>query len=56
MEEELLEAGIIRQSRSPWASLSIVVPKPCGKVRFCIDYRQQNSITKPEYPIPNIES
>ena len=37
-------------------SPAIIVPKPGGKVRLCIDYRQLNFITIPDqYTITNIE-
>ena len=52
MEEE----GIIRPSKAPWASPTVLVRKKDGTVRFCIDYRKLNAITvKDAYPTPNIE-
>ena len=52
----MLEMGIIRPSRSLRASPIVTVLKPNGTIRFCVDYRKLNSITKMDaYPIPSME-
>ena len=52
---DLLDANIIRQSNSPWASPIIMVPKKDGGHRMCIDYRKLNQVTKQNsYPLPDI--
>ncbi len=54
--EEMLKAGVIQPSKSPWASPVVLVQKPDGKWRVCIDYRKLNKISVPDpYPMPRIE-
>uniref|UniRef100_A0A8C5Q2D4 ribonuclease H n=1 Tax=Leptobrachium leishanense TaxID=445787 RepID=A0A8C5Q2D4_9ANUR len=49
-------AGIITESRSPYASPIVVVRKKNGSVRLCIDYRTLNKRTIPDqYTLPRIE-
>lgn len=52
----LLEAGIIRPSKSPWASPLHLVPKE-DSFRPVGDFRALNNVTVPDrYPIPHILS
>ena len=54
--QELLEAGVIRKSRSPWASNIVLVRKKDQSLRLCVDFRQLNKRTvKDAYALPRIE-
>ena len=42
---DMLKAKVIRESNSPFASPIVLVCKPDGSLRFCIDFRKLNSWT-----------
>lgn len=53
---QLLEAQVIRESCSPYASPIVLVKKKDGSLRMCVDYRQLNSKTRKDaFPLPRIE-
>ena len=54
--KQYLDLGLIRESTSPWSSPVLMIRKPDGNIRFCIDYRKLNSVTKKDsYPMPRID-
>src|SRR6266516_2250114 len=54
--EEMLKKEIIRKLKSPWSSPVVFVPKKGGEIRFCIDYRKLNKVTKKDnHPLPRID-
>ena len=54
--DEMLEAGAIRPSNSPWCNVVVLVHKKDGGLCFCIDFRKLNDQTKKDsYPLPHIQ-
>ena len=53
--DDMLQRGIIKPSKSEWASPILMVKKNDGSLRFCVDYRKLNNVTKHDsFPLPNI--
>lgn len=53
---QLLEAQVIRESSSPYASPIVLVKKKDGSMRMCVDYRQLNNKTRKDaFPLPRID-
>ena len=54
--EKMLGDHVIVPSTSPWSSPVCMVTKKDGTIRFCIDYRKLNGVTKKNsYPLPRID-
>ena len=55
--QDLLDAGIIVPSTSPWSSGVVLAAKKDGSTRLCVDFRGINACTKIHpYPLPTFTS
>ena len=53
---DILDAGAIRPSQSPWCNAFVLVRKKDGTLCFCVGFRQLNARTKKDsYPLPRIQ-
>ena len=53
---DMLEAGVICLSQSPWCNMVILVQKKNGTLHFCVDFRHLNAcIKKDSYPLPQFQ-
>ena len=51
----MLTAGTITPVESSWTSLTVLVTKKYGSLRFCVEYRNLNTVMKQDrWPLPLI--
>eukprot|EP00644_Phytophthora_capsici_P019129 jgi/Phyca11/133501/e_gw1.514.1.1 len=54
--QKMLAAGVIEEGNGAWGFPVVLVRKKDGEVRFCVDYRALNKITRKDvYPLPRID-
>uniref|UniRef100_K7EYA7 Gypsy retrotransposon integrase-like protein 1 n=1 Tax=Pelodiscus sinensis TaxID=13735 RepID=K7EYA7_PELSI len=52
----MLQWGVVEESHSDWRSPIVLVPKADKTLRFCIDFRGVNAISRFDaYPMPRVE-
>lgn len=53
---DMLKMGVIEPFNSAWHNPIVLVPKPVGSVRYCIDFREMNKLAKfNAYTMPRTE-
>ena len=54
--KKMLDCKVIQPSSSEWSSPSVLIRKRDGDIRWCIDFRAVNQVTRKDaYPLPLIE-
>lgn len=55
--DEMLEMDVVEPSCSPWNNPITMAPKANGEMRFCLDSRKLNQVSKHDaYPLPYINN
>ena len=45
MTKDWIKQGLVRNSFSSWNAPILLIKKPKGKLRFCVNYRRLNNVT-----------
>ena len=54
--DKMVKEGVLVPSTSPWGAPIVMVRKPKGGWRLCLDYRAGNAVSvKQHYPLPRIQ-
>ena len=52
---DMLDAGVICPSQSPWCNAVVLLRKKDGMLHFCVDFHRLNARTKDSYPLLQIQ-
>lgn len=53
--DDMIKLGVVEPCESPWSSPVLLTPKKDGKLRFCLDSRKLNSVTRKDaYKLPYV--
>jgi hypothetical protein len=56
MLDDMQCSRVIYKSDSPWSSPVVLLRKNNGELRFCLDYRKLNDVTKNDcFPLPRTD-
>ena len=54
--QRMLDMDVIEPASGPWSAPVVLIPKPDGSIRFCIDYRKLNAVTENDsYALPRVD-
>jgi hypothetical protein len=54
--KEMLKQNLVQPSSSPWSFPVVIAKKKNGQLRFCVNYKPLNDVTKKDnYPLPRID-
>jgi transposase InsO family protein len=54
--KRMLSMDVIEPASGPWSSPIVLIPKPDGSIRFCVDYRRLNTVTANDsYALPRVD-
>lgn len=54
--DKMLQQGAIEPSNSPWAAPIVLCSTKDNSIRFCVDYRKINQVSRKDaYPLSRIE-
>ena len=54
--DDMLSAKVIEKARSAWSFPVVLVTKPDGSFRFCVNYSKLTEMSiKDSYPLPRID-